>query len=161
MQGGVLGNGVKLAYSAASPVNWVEVGQLMDFPDFPQLEAAIINTTVHSTSQMERGMPGMVPIAEMPFKVLADLDQVTGADLEAIRQYAPASGHANQGATLYWRIEGPTNRAQTAYRGVEFRAWVRGFKVHTPINDVQTVDIGLVFDDTVPPTWYDAGASQI
>lgn len=160
-QGGVLGNGVKLAYSATSPVNWVEVGQLMDFPDLPQLEAAIINTTVHSRNQIETAMPGMVPVAEMPFKVLADLDQSSGADLEALRQYAPASGHANQGQTLYWRAEAPVNRAQTSYRAVEFRGWLRSFKAHTPITDVQTVDLGIVYDDTVPPTWYNAGASQI
>jgi len=119
--GGNIGNGTKVAYSAASPVAWSKVAQLLDVSKFLSLVANDVDTTVHSTSRIMTSMPGMFPVPEIDLDLLADLNETTSPSQEALRNY-----QAN-GTTLYWRVEIPTDRAQTLFRGFEFQAYLKSW----------------------------------
>lgn len=137
--GGVLGNGTKVAYSAASPANWIRIGQLMDIPKFIQLIANLVDTTVHSTSNIMTTMPGMIPAPDIEIMLLADNDETTSVTHEFLRTAQ------DSGATNYYRIEVPTNRAQTKFRPFEFQAFVKEYSIDTKIADKQTTKITLTY----------------
>ena len=62
-QGGMIGNGVKIAYAATSPTTWVAVGQILNV-EIPQLVADKIDRTVHSTNRYKRSLPGMIDVSD-------------------------------------------------------------------------------------------------
>lgn len=138
--GGVLGNGMKVGYSLASPMSWVRIGQLMDIPDFPQLISDEVDTMVHGTSRIKTTMPGMIEPPEVSLDMLADFDPATMPSQEVLRTLQ------RDGTTVYWRIEAPVNRAQTSFRSWEFSAWVKEWSPSVPIEDKQTLHCVLKFD---------------
>ena len=156
---GVLGNGSKFGYSATSPVSYTKVGQLMNIDKFIELIANIIDTTVHSTSNIMTGMPGMIPIPTFELTLLADFDQATSPTHETLRNYSAGSGSALASTVIYFRAEVPVNRAQTSFRAWEFQGFVNGFSPSVPIGDKQTLKIVIVFAGGL--SVYNAAASLL
>jgi hypothetical protein len=150
---GLIGSGVKVAYSASSPITWIPVGQLLD-PVVPGLDPAEVETTVHGTSNFRRHIRGLIDVSEMTLKLLADLDETTNAAQHAMY------GFQASGATIYWRVEIPTTRDRTKYTAFEFRGWVKKWVPTAPIDNRQELDCSVRFDD-VTFTKFPAGASQI
>lgn len=154
-QGGVLGNGCKVAYSAASPISWTSVGQLRDIT-FPTWEADKVEMTTHSvTNKFKRYMAGLIEIGDPAFTALSDLDPSTDAAQAALRAYNKA------GTSLWWRFEVPTNRERTLFMGVEFQASIKNFSPATPIDDVQTTEYQLSYDGTDVAWDLAAGSTEI
>lgn len=154
-QGGVLGNGCKVAYSAASPISWLGVGQLRDVT-FPTWEADKVDITTHSvTNKFKRYMAGLIEIGDPGFTVLSDLDPATDTAQNALR------GYNKTGDSLWWRIEVPVNRAKTLFWGIEFQASVKNFSPETPIDGAQTTRFELSFDGTDIGFDLASGASEI
>ena len=142
---GVLGNGSKVGFSAASPVTYTRVGQLMNIEKFIELVANIVDTTIHSTSNIMTGMPGMIPIPTFEFTLLADFDPATSPTHESLRQYSAGSGLSTASTVLYFRVEVPVLRSQTSFRAWEFQGFVNGYSPSVPIGDKQTVKLTVVF----------------
>lgn len=151
--GGILGSGVKVAFSASSPVSWTTVGQIDDL-DFPGLNPDEVETTVHGTSNFKRFMRGLIDVGELMVTVLKDGNQATSPVQKTIRNYQIA------GTTIYWRVEIPTDRDRSAYEAFEFQGWVKTFSPKVPKADKQTLQFSVRFDDTAF-TRYDAGSSAI
>ncbi len=151
---GVLGNGVKVAYSASSPVSWTAVGQILD-QDIPGLEPDEVETTVHSTtSDLRRHIRGLIDVSELKLMLLQDLDESTSPVQDALFDYQAA------GTTIWWRVEVPVNRAKTKFTAFEFQGWVKEFKPQAKIGDKQQLDVSIRFDgDSF--TKYNAGNSAI
>ena len=151
---GVLGNGVKIAYSAASPVSWTNIGQVLDVT-VPGLEPDEVETTVHGTSSYKRFMRGMIDVTELEATLLADLDEGTSPAQDALFDYQAA------GTTLWWRVEVPVDRAQTEYTAFEFQGWVKKW---TPVvgdpGARQELQFSVRFDGTTFSK-YEAGATAI
>jgi hypothetical protein len=154
-QGGLLGNGCKVAYATGSPQTWVRVLQVTDVV-FPQFVADRVNIDTHSTTnKLHRNMGGMIDVTDPSFEVLSDLDPATGVGTETLLQ-------ANKlGTSLWFRMEAPVNRAKTSFRGVEFSATVSSFEPGTPIADKQTTRYNLAFDGDDVGWDTAAGASEI
>src|SRR5512140_220362 len=105
-QGGVLGNGCKVAYSASSPVSWIGVGQIREIT-FPTWEADKVDITTHSvTNKLKRSMAGLIEVGAPGFVCLSDLDPATDT-AQAALQAANATG-----SSLWWRFEVPVNRTR-------------------------------------------------
>lgn len=151
--GGVLGNGVKVAFSASSPVSWTRVGQLLD-QQLPTLETAKVDKTTHGSSKLMRSMPGMISVGDLQLTILGDLDETTGASLESLRTYQLVQ------TTIWFRFEVPVDRSQSEVRAVEFQGYVGSFNYASPLTDRQVAEVAIVFDDD---SWvmYNAGASAI
>lgn len=139
--GGVLGNGVKVGFSAASPVSWTAVGQVMNV-DMPTLEADDVDTTVHSTSRFKRSMAGMIEVSELTLELLADTNPSTSSAQDLLWNYNQS------GTTLYWRVEVPTDRNLSQYTPFEFQGVVKSWKLDAPIDDKQTLTVVVKFDGT-------------
>lgn len=154
-QGGILGNGCKIAYSATSPTSWNEVGQLTDLV-FPTWQADKVNITTHSgTNKLKRYMAGLIEVGNPGFTVLSDFDPATDAAQAALR------GYNKTGDSLWWRIEVPVNRARTSFLGFEFQASVQNYSPATPIDNVQSTKFELSFDGEDIAEDLAVGASQI
>lgn len=154
MLGGILGNGVKVAYSLASPISWVAIGQILDH-ELPGLTPDKVETTVHGLSNFKRKIRGLIDVAPLKLKLLQDLDPATSPDQKEMYDLQSA------GTTIWWRIEIPTERDKSEYMGLEFQGWVDEFLPHAPIADKQVLDVGVQFDGE--DLYWDAaaGASQI
>jgi len=152
-QGGMLGSGVKVGYSASSPVSWTSVGQILE-ADVPGLEPDEVETTVHGTSNFRRFMRGLIDISELRLVLLSDLDQATAVDQDALFDYQAA------GTTLWWRVEIPVDRTRSAYTALEFQGWVKNWLPRAPIDDRQELEVSIRFDGTSFAK-YAAGASAI
>ncbi|OFX15273.1 MAG: hypothetical protein A2Z18_02575 [Armatimonadetes bacterium RBG_16_58_9] len=152
-QGGVLGNGTKVGFSAASPVSWTRVGQLLD-DTFPSLETQKVDSTIHGTSKFMRNMPGMIAVGDLTLIVLGDLDEGTDAAMKTIYDYLQSQ------TTLWWRIEVPVDRAQTEFTAFEFQGFVASFNYLSPITDRQTAEINIGYD-SASFVRYNAGATAI
>lgn len=154
-QGGILGNGCKVAYSAASPITWIPVNQLREVA-FPTYEADKVEITTHSVvNKLKRYMAGLIEVGDPSFVVLTDLNPSTSPDQAALIA-------ANKAGTSYWwRIEVPTNRARTQFYGIEFQASVKNFAPDTPIDGAQTTRYTLTFDGEDIGFDLAAGASEI
>jgi hypothetical protein len=150
---GLLGNGVKVAYSAASPVSWIRVPQVLNVV-IPGLEFDEVETTVHSTGGLRRFIPGLGDVTEMELELLADLDETTTASYNALFNFQAAR------TTIWWRIEVPTTRAQTKFTAFEFQGFVKTWKADPPIDDRQTLMVTVRFDGT-SFSKLSAGASAI
>jgi len=140
-QGGVLGNGTLIAVSAGgSPTTWTVIPQLLEV-SFPQDTADRVEITTHSRiNKRKRYMTGLTETSDPSFLVLDDSDETTGTVQETLRQIAAA------GTSVWWRIEKPTNRARTKFRGIEFQASIKDFNSETPIGDAQKIRVTLTFD---------------
>jgi hypothetical protein len=154
MLGGILGNGTKVAYSLASPISWVAVGQILD-QEIPKLQPDKVETTVQSTSALRRHIRGLITVTPLALKLLQDLDPATSADQTALRDLQSA------GTTIWWRVEVPTQRDQSEYMGVEFEGWVENFGPSAPIDDKQVLDLSVQFDGDDLYWDTEVGASEI
>jgi len=152
-QGGMIGNGVKIAFSASSPVSWTAVGQILNV-EIPQLVADKIDRTVHSTNRYKRSLPGMIDVSDLSLEILQDLATTSGAQQRQLLTYLKA------GTTIYWRIEIPVDRNQTTYTAIEFQGYVGTWQPSAPIDDKQVLSCTIVFDDS-DITLYGDGASTI
>jgi hypothetical protein len=154
-QGGILGNGCKVAYSAASPITWIEVDQVVDIT-FPTYVADDVNIDTHSTTnKFHRKMAGMITVGDPSFTVLSDMDPSTSVDQAQLRAWNRA------GTSVWFRIEVPVNRAKTSFFGIEFQASVKSVEPATPIADKQTTKYNLAFDGVDIYDDLAAGASEI
>ena len=152
-QSGMLGSGVKVGYSAASPVSWTGIGQVLEV-DIPGLEPDEVETTVHGTSNFRRFIRGLIDVTELRLVLLADLDEGTAADQDALFTYQAA------GTTIWWRVEVPVDRTRSEYTALEFQGWVKNWLPRAPIDDRQELEVTIRFDGT-SFTKYEAGASAI
>lgn len=140
-QGGVLGNGTLIAVSVTgSPVSWQVIPQLREVA-FPQDTSDRVEITTHSrTNKRKRYMTGLTETSDPSFLILDDSDEATGTVQESLRSIAAL------GTSVWWRIEKPTNRARTRFRGIEFQASIKDFQQDTPIEGAQTTRVTLTFD---------------
>ena len=137
---GMIGNGIKVAYSNASPVSWVRVTQL-DAITTPQFSSDVIDRTVSGTNRFKRSLPGMATVSPLQLVILGDLDSATSPVQAALLALWKT------GETIYWRVEIPINRSQTSFRPMEFRGYVKDFQYAAPIDDKQTLTVSIEFDD--------------
>lgn len=151
-QGGVIGNGSKVAFSVTSPTSYTKIGQLMDIPKFFTLVRNLVDTTVHSTSFIMTSIAGMAPTPEVQLKVLADFDTTTGPTLETLRGF-----QTNSTTGIWFRIEVPVQGAQTTFRAWEFQGSVREFTPTIQIAAVQSVMLTITFGGNLAV--YNAAAS--
>ncbi len=152
-QGGILGSGVKVGYSATSPVTWLPLGQILNV-DAPGLNPDEVETTIHGTSNYKRFMRGLIDVSEMAVTLLADLNQVTSVDQAALFTLQGA------GTTVWWRVEIPTDRTRSAYTALEFQGWVKKWDPQTPIAGRQELNISVRFDGN-SFSKYPSGASAM
>ena len=152
--GGILGNGMKIGYSAASPVSWNAIGQLLDIPDLPGITADKIDSTIHSTGGWKRSFPGLKSVNDVTMTLLSDHDSATSPSHAAMWTLNAA------GTTVWWRIEVPSDRAMTEYAAWEFQGNISAVSAKTPIDDRQTTEVTIQFDGT-SLTRYDPGASAL
>jgi hypothetical protein len=156
--GGVIGNGVKVAYRIVdSPLAaWNEVGQVLNISGFDLMRDKV-NTTIHSTNVFKRSAPGMCEVGDLVLELLANRDEGDG---EGVVQQALIDLWS-AGTTVNWRIEIPVNRAQTEFKGYEFDGYIVGITpFDAPIEDRQTLQVTVAFDDQ-SITFDTAGASEI
>jgi len=152
-QSGMLGSGVKVGYSAASPVSWIGLGQILE-ADIPGLEPDEVETTIHGTSNFRRFIRGLIDVTELRLVLLADLDEGTGVDQDALFALQAV------GTTVWWRVEIPVDRARTEYTALEFQGWVKNWLPRAPMDDRQELEVTVRFDGT-SFSKYAAGASAI
>jgi hypothetical protein len=150
--GGVMGNGVEIAFSAASPVSWTGIGQLAD-SDVPGLMRDKLASSTHG-SPFKRAMPGMKEVPDLNLLVIADLNPATMASHDALRT------HLEAGTTLWWRIEVPEDRALGSCVAFELQGWVQKWQPKAPLESRQEIEVTIVFDGTTL-TKYADGASAI
>jgi hypothetical protein len=154
-QGGLLGNGCKVAYATGSPQTWVAIPYVTDVV-FPQFVADRVNIDTHSTTNnLHKNMAGLVDVTDPSFECLSDFDPSTG-----VAQQALLAGN-KAGTTFWFRFELPVNAAKTSFRGCEFSATVGGFEPATPIGDKQTTRFSLQFNGLDVGWDTAAGASEI
>lgn len=149
---GVLGNGVKVGYSASSPVSWTAVAQLLDV-EIPGLVADEVETSTHA-SLYKRRMRGMIDVTAMKLMLLADLNPSTTASHAALQALQAA------GTTVWWRVEVPADRSKSAYAAFEFQAYVHTWTPKAPIDGRQEIEVEVHFDGT-SFTRYNPAASAI
>lgn len=151
--GGVNGNGVKVAYSASSPVSWTSVGQLeaVKLPDIVTDELA---ASVHGSSVYHKSIPGKVKVGPLGLTIMADFNPSTSEAHDALRTYQAAR------TTIWWRIEVPVDNTQSSFRAIEFQGWVQSWVPDSPQDEKQMIESSVVFNDTAI-TFYAAGASAI
>jgi len=152
-QGGLIGNGVKIAYAASSPVTWTGIGQIIN-AEIPQMVRDKIDRTVHGTSAYKRSLPGMIDVSDLSLEILQDLHATSGATQRQLLTYLKA------GTTIYWRIEIPETRSQSAYVAMEFQGYVMSWQPSAPQGDKQVLTVTIAFDDS-DVTLYASGASAI
>jgi len=150
---GVLGDGVKVAYSASSPVSWTQVTQVLN-AEIPTFETERVDTTVHGTTGFKSSMPGLTEVGDLTITLLADLDELTSATHEAMFSYNVSK------TTLWWAVEIPTNRAKTRYKMWEFQGNIGSVSPGAPIEDKQTLDVQVRFEGTTFNR-HPAGATQL
>ena len=137
--GGMIGDGVKVAYSIGSPMAWTEVIQLADI-DFPGMVADDVGNDVHGSAGFHRSMPGLFAVEDFTFTVTSDFDEVTNVVQNALW------GLRAQKTTIWWLIELPTNRAKTKFVGFEFQGYVAGIVPNAPIDERQDTVYTVRFD---------------
>ena len=137
---GMIGNGIKVGYSAASPVSWTKIGQLLSI-DPPQFTSDKIDRTVSGTNRYKRSLPGMAEVSDLQMEILGDLDSATSPEQAAMLALFKT------GEKVDWRIEVPVNRSQTSFRPMEFQGYVQSWRYGAPIDDRQTLTVTVAFDD--------------
>lgn len=150
---GVIGHGVKVAFSTSSPVSWTALGELADFTP-PTLERNKADNTVHGTSPFMRELPAMIKVGDTSMVIVAD--QNTRAN------YLTLKTHFLSGATLWWRFETPADRAITTYYAREIQGFIANLSgPMTPQQERQTYEVTITFDGDSVTDYPAAGASAI
>ena len=154
-QGGVPGKGVRVAYSASSPITWTRVRQVLDV-SVPRDVSERWDITTHDTaSRRKTYMPGNIETEDPVITTLSDWDPSTGTEQEAMRRAQ------KDGTVWWWRFELPTNRERTLFRGLEFQASIKDFAPAAPIGGAQTTAWTLIFEGDDIGVDLAAGASEI
>jgi len=148
---GVLGFGVKVAYSTSSPVSWTRIPQVRNV-QFPSFNPDEVETTVYGNLPYKRYIRGLIDVGEMTLTLNADL-----ANTSVHRQLRQLM---LDGTTVWWRIEVPENRTMTNWVAFEFQGWVKGWSLSTEMTQVQTLEVSIRFDGTAF-AMYAPGASAI
>jgi hypothetical protein len=138
--GGVGGNGVRVGFSASSPVSWTSIGQLAD-ADIPGLLRDKIPSSVHG-SGFKRHMPGMKEVPDLNMLLLADLNPATLAAHSALKT------HLEAGTTLWWRFEVPEDRDAGSCIAFEIQGWLQKWQPKAPLEGRQEIETAIVFDGT-------------
>ena len=134
--GGILGDGVKLAYSAASPQSWIELTQLLDLPKPPSPTPDRLENTTHGTSGFHTFGLGLKEVPDVEAVLLFDPD--VAAHMAMIL--------ARDNKTEYWfRVEVPTNAAKTLFIAWEFQGKVMTADITTPIPDWQNLNLAIIY----------------
>lgn len=135
---GILGDGVKMAYSVSSPVSWTELPLLLDLPRPPAPTPDKLENTTHGSSGFHTYGLGLkdVPDIEAVFlfnpESAAHLAMITGRDAK----------------TEYWfRIEVPTDTAQTTFIAWEFQGKIMNADIEAPIADFQKLNLSIIYTD--------------
>jgi hypothetical protein len=150
---GVLGNGLKAAYSTSSPLSWIQIPDIMAIDTPFDLITPDIDTSVSGVT-IKTSMGGVADPPQPGFTKLSDPNPATGTAEEYLRL------RQLDGVAVWFRFEVPTNRTATLFIGEIYQATVKQFMRSSPIFDKQTVKIVLryagnrVYDSAV-------GASQI
>ena len=156
LEQGLISNGSKIAYSVGSPMNWLRIGEVLTVSDL-DFTRDKVDRTVHSTNIYKRSLPGMASVADITVEVLGQPDETgtEGGRQAALRQLW------KDGTTVYWRVEMPTDREQSAYKGFELMGFLFHHKLSIGAPGARlTFTIGIAYDDdNVVAT--PAGASQI
>lgn len=152
--GGVLGNGVKVAYSATSPTTYTRIQQIKSIDKFFMLTRPPVDTTVHSTSIVKTAISGMADVPQIELTLLADNDQSTSPTHEVLRVGQLAS------TVFYFRFEVPVIADQSKFRGLELQASVMIYdRSNLPIDGAQTTKVTLLYFGNYIE--FNAGASII
>jgi hypothetical protein len=141
--GGTLGNGVKVGYSANSPMSYTKVTQLLDVA-VPQLVADRIEKTTHGSAGYKSFMSGLKDVSPMELTVLTDWDPATSPSHNGLLQLSKTKN------TVWWRIEIPVSRdlSTTLFQRIIFQGSVSGFAPATPIADKQSFKATIQFEGT-------------
>jgi hypothetical protein len=137
---GLLGNGVKVAYSLTSPHTWVPVVNIMEV-GVPKLVADRVEKTTHGTGGFHSFMGGLLDVQPATLTLLTAHGAASHIDIARQNR----SKESN-----WWRIEIPVDRelSTTQYRAVEFEGSVSEFSFDTPIADVQKTMVTIQFEGT-------------
>ena len=140
--GAVLGNGTRVGYSPlGSPVAWTRIPQVLEV-DFPSESPDKVDKTVHGTSKYKANFPGMVEVGDLTVRCLADFDEVTSPIYGALQVLHDAQ------TEIYWRVEIPTNRAQSRFKPFELYGYIGEVTIGVPIDDKQTIAFSIVHSGT-------------
>ena len=151
--GGVLGNGTKVAYSLASPMAFVRIGQVMNIDEFISLVRDKVDTTVYGTGFIRTNRPGMADPFTVKLSIMADLDPATSP------AHSQMFTFQENGTVTWWRIEVPTSDAQTAFRAWEFQGYVEEVTLELPIDDNQKMSLSITYSGNLAR--YNPAASAI
>lgn len=152
--GGNISNGVRIGYSAASPLSFTKLGEILNAGEV-SLQVAKIDRTIHGSSPYTREMPGMITVQPISVTMSQDLNPATSATQQALFALAVAK------TTVYWRFEEPSDRAQSAFAAFEFQGFVSNvtFSAGAP-GDAQDMTVEITFDGNYF-TKYAPAASQL
>lgn len=138
--GGQIGSGVKIAYSANSPVSWTRVPELTDVTP-PTFERDDVEITTHGTTSLRQYIPGLADVTDLEFTMLANL--TIGSVCTAL------SSLERSQTTVWWRVEIPVSSdlATTNYFAYQFQGKVKTWAVESPIDDAKIVNVVVKFND--------------
>ena len=152
MTGGVLANGCKVAFSATSPISWTKITQMLSASlDY---DAAEVDVTTHG-DRRRKSIPGLPSAPRLTIRALADLDPSTTPWFDTL---VDAEESAED---FFWRIEYPTKRDLSQFRGREFQG--RVLKVNPIAGDPSDrLEVEIVVTVTTEMNWDPAaGPSEI
>ncbi len=155
MTGGIIGSGVRVAYSTGSPHMWNKLEQVLDVT-MPKATSSKIDITTHGPNDYKQNMPGLADLSDTVVKMLRDNDSSSSPHQNAL------FGLRSAKTLLWWRIEIPANPDHTvdSFEAYEYQARVGSFEPAAPIDDKQTVQCSLVFGGLTFQR-YDPAPSQI
>jgi len=136
---GLLGDGVKIAYSETSPMSWVELPQLMDLPKPPSPTPDKLETTTHGTAGFHTYGTGLKDVPDIEAVFLFDPDKaITPSHVAMIT-------HRDAKTILWFRIETPSNVGKTEFIAWDFQARVQAADIETPKDNWQLMNLSLVY----------------
>src|SRR5579885_923227 len=143
MTGGIIGSGVRVAYSTGSPHMWNKLEQVLDVTP-PKATSKSIDITTHGPNDYLQNMQGLAALSDTVVTMLRDNDSTSSPHQNALFNLRAAK------TLLWWRIEIPANPDHTvdSLEAYEFQGRVGSFEPAAPIDDKQTVKSNIVFGGT-------------
>lgn len=140
-QGGLIGNGVRVAYATGSPHTWKKLEQVLDCV-IPTIVADKIDSTIHGTARFKRNFAGMQEVGDLEIMMLRDPDSTTSPNQNSLFDYLASQ------TQLWWRVEVPaeSDLATTDFEAYEFQGRVASFEPTAPITDRQELKCAVTFD---------------
>lgn len=154
-QGGLIGNGIRVAYATGSPHTWKKLEQVMDATP-PTVTNSKVDTTVHKDNDFKTNTTGLADVSDTVVKIMTDPDPTSSPNQNAMFNLRQAK------TLVWWRVEIPADadRSVNSYYAYEFQGRVGSVKPSAPINGAQMKDITVVFGGTSLQE-YQPMASQI